>query len=44
MAARACRENLQSGKSGLALKPQMMLFCNAVRKAVDLDEIADLNP
>jgi putative ATP-dependent endonuclease of OLD family len=27
-----------------ALKPQVMLFCNAVRKAVDLDEIPDLNP
>jgi putative ATP-dependent endonuclease of OLD family len=27
-----------------ALKPQVMLFCNAVRKAVDLDEIPDLIP
>jgi putative ATP-dependent endonuclease of OLD family len=26
------------------LKPALMPFCNAVRKAVDLDEIADLNP
>jgi putative ATP-dependent endonuclease of OLD family len=26
------------------LKPQLMPFCNAVRKAVDLDEISDLNP
>jgi putative ATP-dependent endonuclease of OLD family len=26
------------------LKPQLMPFCNAVRKAVDLDEIPDLNP
>ena len=26
------------------LKPQLMPFCNAVRKAVDLEEIPDLNP
>ena len=26
------------------LKPALMPFCNAVRKAVDLDEIPDLNP
>jgi len=26
------------------LKPQLMPFCNAVRKAVDLDEIPDLDP
>jgi putative ATP-dependent endonuclease of the OLD family len=26
------------------LKPRLIPFCNAVRKAVDLDEIADLNP
>jgi putative ATP-dependent endonuclease of OLD family len=26
------------------LKPQLMPFCNAVRKALDLDEIAELNP
>jgi putative ATP-dependent endonuclease of OLD family len=26
------------------LKPQLMPFCNAVRRAVDLDEIPDLNP
>jgi putative ATP-dependent endonuclease of OLD family len=26
------------------LKPQLMPFCNAVRRAVDLDEIADLAP
>ncbi len=26
------------------LKPELMPFCNAVRKAVDLDEIPDLNP
>ena len=30
--------------SGQALKPQLMPFCNAVRKAVDLDEIPDLKP
>jgi putative ATP-dependent endonuclease of OLD family len=27
-----------------ALKPQLLPFCNAVRKAVDLDELADLTP
>jgi putative ATP-dependent endonuclease of OLD family len=27
-----------------ALKPQLMPFCNALRKAVDLPEIADLSP
>jgi putative ATP-dependent endonuclease of OLD family len=27
-----------------ALRPQLMRFCNAVRKAADLDEIPDLNP
>ena len=26
------------------LQPQLMPFCNAVRKAVDLAEIPDLNP
>jgi hypothetical protein len=27
-----------------ALKPQLLPFCNAVRKAVDLDELLDLTP
>ena len=27
-----------------ALKPQLLPFCNAVRKAVDLDELPDLTP
>ena len=26
-----------------SLKPELLPFCNAVRKAVDLDEIPDLN-